>query len=67
MKKVRLKSIMALSCHTNKDLAKLLGISVQSVTNKINENGTEFKRSEIEIIIKTYDLTAEQVMLIFFD
>ena len=52
---------------TNKELAEYLGISEQSVSNKINENGTEFKQGEIARIKEKYNLTAEQVEAIFFD
>ena len=38
-----LRSIMLLNGDTNASLAKFLGITEQSISNKINENGTEFK------------------------
>lgn len=66
MKKELLRSIMVLHGDTNKDLADYLGITEQSVSNKINENGTEFKQSEIRMIRTRYNLTSEQVDLIFF-
>lgn len=66
MKKELLRSIMVLHGDTNKDLADFLGISEQSVSNKINENGTEFKQGEITRIKSKYDLTSEQVDSIFF-
>lgn len=66
MNKALLRSIMALHGDTSKDLANYLGISEQSVSNKINENGTEFKQSEIRRIRIRYKLTADQVDLIFF-
>ena len=66
MKKELLRSIMVLHGDTNKDLADYLGISEQSVSNKINENGTEFKLGEIRRIRSRYNLTSEQVDLIFF-
>ena len=66
MKKELLRSIMVLYGDTNKDLADYLGITEQSVSNKINENGTEFKLGEIRLIKKRYNLTAEQVDQIFF-
>lgn len=58
---------MALKSHTNKDLASLLNVSEVSISSKINENGTEFKQSEIAIIAKEYNLTPEQIQAIFFD
>jgi hypothetical protein len=67
MNKALLRSIMALKSHTNKDLASLLNVSEVSISSKINENGTEFKQSEIAIIAKEYNLTPEQIQAIFFD
>ena len=66
MNKELLRSIMVLFGDTNKTLADFLGITEQSLSNKINENGTEFKQSEIRRIKIRYNLTAEQVDLIFF-
>ena len=66
MNKELLRSIMVLHGDTNKDLGDYLGISEQSVCNKINENGTEFKLREIKLIKRRYGLTADQVDLIFF-
>ena len=62
-----LRSIMALHDETNSDLAKLLGISEQSVSSKINENGTQFKQGEIAKISEHYNLDAEQIANIFFN
>ena len=62
----KLRSIMVLHDDTNRDLAEFLGISETSVSNKINENGTEFKQGEIAKIKEKYNLTAEQVEAIFF-
>ena len=67
MNKAKLKSIMALHGDTNKDIAELLGISEQSVSSKINENGTEFKQGEIRIISDKYNLSPEELAAIFFD
>ena len=57
---------MSLKGETNRDLAELLGISVQSVSAKINEKGSEFKQGEIAIISQHYKLTPKQVVDIFF-
>lgn len=67
MNKTKLKSIMILHGHTNKDIADMLGISEQSVSCKINENGTEFKQGEIKIIADRYKLTPEDIAAIFFE
>lgn len=61
-----LRSIMVLHGDTNKDLAKLLDKTEQSISNKINEKGTEFTQGEIAKIKAKYNLSAEQVEAIFF-
>lgn len=60
------RSIMVLHNDTNKTLAEFLNVSEQTVCNKINENGTEFKQGEIAKIVERYNLTAEQITEIFF-
>lgn len=67
MNKALLRSIMVLNKDTNQSLAEYLGITEQSFSCKINENGTEFKQGEIAKIKARYRLTAEQVDEIFFD
>lgn len=52
---------------TYKSLAEYLGISSQSVSNKVNENGTEFNREEIKKITLRWKLSAERLMVIFFN
>lgn len=66
MNRSMLKSIMALHDDTIRDLADYLGITPNSVSNKINENGTEFKQGEIAMIKERYNLSADQVDDIFF-
>lgn len=66
MNKAKLKSVMTLHGDTNKDIAELLGISEQSVSGKINENGTEFKQGEIAKIKDRYNLSPAEVDSIFF-
>lgn len=60
------KSLMVLHDDTNASLAKFLGITEQSVCNKINENGTEFKQGEIAKIKARYGLDADMIDRIFF-
>lgn len=62
-----LRSYMVLHNDTNQTLADYLDISETSVSNKINENGTEFKQGEIAMIKARYSLTAEEVENIFFN
>ena len=66
MNKKLLRSVMAMYGDTNATLADYLGISEQSVSNKINENGTEFKQREIAKIKSRYNLSSDMVDLIFF-
>lgn len=61
-----LRSIMVLNGDTNATLAEYLGITEQSVSNKINENGTEFKQGEISKIKVRYGLDSDLVDRIFF-
>lgn len=66
MNKKLLRSLMALHGDTNKTLGEYLGISEQSVCNKVNEKGTEFNREEIAAIKRRYNMTADIVDLVFF-
>lgn len=66
MNSKQLRSIMVLHGDTNVTLASFLGITEQSLSNKINENGTEFKQNEISKIKDRYNLSADLVDLIFF-
>ena len=61
-----LRSVMVLHGDTNASLARFLGITEQSVSNKINENGTEFKQGEITKIKARYNLDSDMVDRIFF-
>jgi hypothetical protein len=61
------RSIMVLNNDTNKSLAEFLNLSEQTVCNKINENGTEFRQGEIAMIKDRYNLTADQIADIFFN
>ena len=61
------RSIMVLNNDTNKSLAEFLQLSEQTVCNKINENGTEFRQGEIAMIRDRYNLTADQIADIFFN
>ena len=67
MNKALLRSIMVLHDDTNLSLAEYLGISAKSVNDKINENNTEFRQSEIAAIKRRYSLSDEQVSNIFFN
>lgn len=66
MNKKRLRSFMALHGDVAKDLADWLNITEQSLLNKINEKGTEFKQGEINRIRIRYNLSPDEVDQIFF-
>ena len=61
-----MRSVMLLNGDTNASLAEYLGITEQSVSNKINEKGTEFKQGEITKIKSRYNLDCDMVDRIFF-
>lgn len=66
MNKALMRSMMVMYGDTNATLGEFLGITEQSVSNKINENGTEFKQGEIARIKVRYNLDSEMVDRIFF-
>lgn len=61
------KALMVVHGDTNASLAEYLGITEQSVCNKINENGTEFKQGEIGKMKIKWNLNADQIDAIFFN
>lgn len=61
-----LRSVMVLHGDTNAKLAEFLGITEQSLSNKINAKGTEFKQGEIAKIKARYGLDNDMVDRIFF-
>jgi len=63
--KYKLKQVLERFGHTQNDLAELLGITYQSLSIKMNGH-KDFKQSEIFKIIHYYNLTADEVMDIFF-
>ena len=50
---------------SKKDLAELLGVSMQTIYNKIN-NAVDFKTQEVKAITEFLQLTQEEMMAIFF-
>lgn len=67
MNRLLLRSLMILNGDNNSSLGRFLGLTRNTVANKINEkNGAEFTQSEIAKIVERYNLTGEQVMSIFF-
>lgn len=67
MNKALLKSKMAIWGDTGESLAKVLNITKQTFSAKINEkHGSEFTQSEIEKIASRYDLSPDEIRDIFF-
>ena len=68
MNKLKLESIMKLNGDTGTSLALFLGIARSTFSAKLNEtNGAEFSQKEILAIKEKYNLTADEVVSIFFD
>ena len=66
MNKNELVSVMKKHGDNQADLAKYIGISLQRFNAKINEkDGAEFTQSEIAKTKEKYNLTDEQVVIIF--
>lgn len=67
MDKNRLRSLLFLYGDNQRKLAKFLGIKEQTVSVKINErNGAEFNKSEIDLMKERYNLTSNDIDMIFF-
>lgn len=66
MNKNLFRSVLAFNNDTYITLAVALGITAQSVSNKVNERGTEFTLGEIKIIRDRYNLSADAIESIFF-
>ena len=68
MNKLKLESIMKLHGDNGRTLSEFLGIARGTFSSKINEtNGAEFTQSEISAIKKKYNLTPDEVNMIFFN
>lgn len=68
MNKLQLKSQMILHGDTLASLSSHLDISPQRLSAKINEyKGAEFTQREILKIKERYNLSAEEIELIFFN
>lgn len=65
MNKRAFKSVMVYHGDTQKDVATALDITEQTVGNKLN-GLSDFKQSEIKILIDRYNLTPAQVDEMFF-
>lgn len=66
MNKNHFKSIMVLNGDTQKTVADALNVSEQTVGDKVN-GISDFKQSEIKVLINRWNLTPSQVDEIFFN
>lgn len=67
MNSKELKVEMMRHNETGENLAKIIGISRQTLSNKMNEtNDAVFTQKEIAIIISHYSLTNDRAIEIFF-
>lgn len=67
MNKHELKAQMARHGDTSRELAKAIGISSSSLSCKMNgKRDQKFSQPEMQKIIDRYELTADDVMIIFF-
>lgn len=58
----KLKGILAEKDIKNIEIAKLLGLSNSSITNKLNRNNDmDFKASELKKICETYNIDANTI------
>ena len=64
MDKAKFKSVMVLHGETQGRLAEALGMTKETLSRKLNEQG-EFSQSEIKAIKNRYHLTPEEVDAIF--
>lgn len=64
MKNNYLKSKMVLHGETMEDLAKILGIAIQTLSRKISGQ-TDFTQTEMNIIREHYELTDSEYVEIF--
>lgn len=62
----KLKAVMKLNEDTQEKLAEALGLKASGVCERINGN-VDFRRSEINLIRKRYNLSNEETISIFFD
>lgn len=68
LNKQKLESVMKLHNDNGQTLAQYLGIARPTFSNKLNETrGAEFTQGEIRLIKERYNLSAEEVDMIFFD
>ena len=63
----KLRAKMALNGDTGGILSKVLGLSQQRFSAKLNDKNAEFTQGEIQVIKDRYNLTPKEVDEIFFN
>ena len=66
MNTTELKKAMLDHGDSSKALADYLGMAESTFSTKLHERGAAFRKGEIQKIVDRYNLSAEQVMTIFF-
>ena len=63
--KERILEMLRNKCSSRLELADLLGVSYQSISNKMNGR-SDFTRAELESIKNFYHLTPDELCYVFF-
>lgn len=66
MNTVELKKVMLDNGDSNRTLANALNMQQSTFSSKLHEKGAAFRKSEIQQIVDRYNLSAEQIKVIFF-
>ena len=66
MNTVELKKVMLDNGDSNRTLANALNMQQSTFSSKLHEKGAAFRKNEIQQIVDRYNLSAEQIKVIFF-
>lgn len=66
MNKRELKAVMVRNGDTGSSLAAWLGMARSTFSQKLNENGSVFTQREMSAIKRRYNLSADEMDMIFF-
>lgn len=66
MNKRELKAVMVRNGDTGTSLAEYLGMARSTFSQKLNENGSVFTQREMSAIKRRYNLSADEMDMIFF-
>lgn len=67
MNAIELKKVMLDNGDNNRSLAEYLNMTQSTFSSKLHEKGSAFRKSEMQQIVKRYNLNAEQIYNIFFN